>query len=85
MTMPHGLSFIQLMITFTKDGTTLTGMNPLQTLGSDSTGSLPTALLDVWLMRSNSQVLKQLITLTPPTLATSRSKSVDKTRHSFKT
>lgn len=82
MIMPHGPSYIQLMTTFMKDGTTLTGKNPLQTLSSDSIGSLPIVLLDVWLMRSNSQVLKQLITLTPPTLATSRSKLM---AHLFKT
>jgi len=82
MIMPHGPSYIQLMTIFMKDGTTLTGKNPLQTLSSDSIGSLPIVLLDVWLMRSNSQVLKQLITLTPPTLATSRSKLM---AHLFKT
>ena len=75
--MPLGLSCIQLMIIFMKGGTMLTGMNLLPTPSSDSIGSMPIALLDVWLMRSNSQVLKPLIILTPPTLATSRSKLME--------
>lgn len=85
MITPHGLSYILLMIIFMKDGITLTGMSHLQTPSIDSIDYMPIAHLDVWLMRSNSQVLKPLITLTPLTLATFRSKSMDKMKHKFKT